>query len=104
MAKARLFELPETKGTFQLKGIVSGVEKDKFYKSRKTTTGKDERTISFGIEFEKDKTYTYKVVNIYDVDKNGKVEIKRNLSKTTLTLITCRHNTEKQIVMILELV
>ena len=52
----------------------------------------------------KDKTYTYKVVNIYDVDKNGKVEIKRNLSKTTLTLITCRHNTEKQIVMILELV
>ena len=41
---------------------------------------------------------------IYDVDKNGKVQIKRNLSKTTLTLITCRHNTEKQIVMILELV
>ena len=59
----------------------------------------DEATVDY-----KDKTYTYKVVNIYDVDKNGKVEIKRNLSKTTLTLITCRHNTEKQIVMILELV
>ena len=52
----------------------------------------------------KDKTYKYKVVNIYDVNKNGKVEIKRNLSKTTLTLITCRHNTDKQIVTILELV
>lgn len=59
----------------------------------------DEATVDY-----KDKTYTYKVVNIYDVDKNGKVEIKRNLSKTTLTLITCRHNTEKQIVTILELV
>lgn len=50
----------------------------------------------------KDKKYNYKVVNIYDVNKNGKVEIKRNLSKSTLTLITCRHNTDKQIVIILE--
>ena len=50
----------------------------------------------------KGKRYNYKVVNIYDVNKNGKVEIKRNLSKSTLTLITCRHNTDKQIVIILE--
>lgn len=59
----------------------------------------DEATIDY-----KDKNYTYKVVNIYDVDKNGKVEIKRNISKTTLTLITCRNDTEKQIITILELV
>lgn len=52
----------------------------------------------------KNKTYTYKVVDVYDVDKNGKVEIKRNLSKTTLTLITCKRNTEKQLVVILELI
>lgn len=52
----------------------------------------------------KNKTYTYKVVDVYDVDKNGSVEIKRNLSKTTLTLITCRRNTEKQLVVILELI
>lgn len=57
----------------------------------------DESTIDYN-----DKTYRYKVVNIYDVNKNGKVEIKRDLSKTTLTLITCRHNTERQIVTILE--
>ena len=57
----------------------------------------DEATIDYN-----DKTYRYKVVNIYDVNKNGKVEIKRDLSKTTLTLITCRHNTERQIVTILE--
>lgn len=59
----------------------------------------DKATIDY-----KNKTYTYKVVNIYDINKNGKVEIKRNISKTTLTLITCKHNTEKQIVTILELV
>lgn len=57
----------------------------------------DKATIDY-----KNKTYTYKVVNIYDINKNGKVEIKRNISKTTLTLITCKHNTEKQIVIILE--
>ena len=27
----KLFELPQTKGTFQVRGIVSGVEKDNFY-------------------------------------------------------------------------
>lgn len=59
----------------------------------------DDATIDY-----KNKTYTYKVVSIYDINKNGKVEIKRNISKTTLTLITCKHNTEKQIVTILELV
>lgn len=48
--------------------------------------------------------YTYKVTNIYDIEKNGTATIKRDLSKTTLTLITCRHNTNKQIVVISELV
>ena len=48
--------------------------------------------------------YKYKVVNYYDVEKTGKVNIVRNAEKTTLTLITCRHNTNKQIVYICELV
>lgn len=48
-------------------------------------------------------TYTYKVVNIYDIDKTGKAEIIRDKNKSTLTLITCRHNTKKQIVVICEL-
>lgn len=56
MAKARLFDLPETKGNFQLKGIVSGTSKDNFYKSSKTSTGKDKRNVSFGVEVEKGKT------------------------------------------------
>ena len=48
--------------------------------------------------------YKYKMVNTYDVEKTGTVEIVRNSEKNTLTLITCRHNTNKQIVVICELV
>lgn len=48
--------------------------------------------------------YKYKIVNIYDIEKNGTANIIRNRDKTTLTLITCRHNTNKQIVVISELV
>lgn len=48
-------------------------------------------------------TYNYKVVKKYDADKTGKINIKRDRNTSTLTLITCRHNTDKQIVIILEL-
>ena len=46
--------------------------------------------------------YKYKVVDIYDIEKTGTAEIIRNKNKSTLTLITCRHNTNKQIVVICE--
>ena len=52
----------------------------------------------------KNRTYNYKVVDIYDIEKTGKAEIIKNKNTTTLTLITCRHNTNKQIVIICELV
>lgn len=35
------------------------------------------------------KKYTYKIVNIYNEEKTGKVRIFRDKNKTTLTLITC---------------
>lgn len=48
--------------------------------------------------------YAYKLVNIYDVEKTGKVKIVRSYNKTTLTLITCTKNNDKaQTVYILEL-
>lgn len=63
MAKERIIaNLPETKGTFQIKGIVTGAEKDNFYTEKKTKTGKDFRAVSFGLEAEKDKT-TYVSLN-----------------------------------------
>lgn len=49
------------------------------------------------------KTYNYKVSDIYDIEKTGTAEIVRDKNKSTLTLITCRHNTNKQIVIICEL-
>lgn len=49
--------------------------------------------------------YTYKVVNIYNVLKNGQVAIRRNKNKTILTLITCTRNSNtEQTVYILELI
>ena len=33
--------------------------------------------------------YQYRIVNIYNVEKNGTVSIIRNYDQTTLTLITC---------------
>lgn len=52
----------------------------------------------------KNKKYTYKIVNIYEQDKTGKIAIYRDLDKTTLTLITCTKNSRtKQTIYILEL-
>ena len=49
------------------------------------------------------KTYNYKITNIYDVEKTGSLNIKRNNNKSTITLITCRDNSNKQIVIIGEI-
>ena len=49
--------------------------------------------------------YKYRIVNIYDVPKNGKAIIYRNYDQTTLTLITCTKNDDtRQTVYIAELV
>ena len=49
------------------------------------------------------KKYTYKIVNIYNVEKTGKVTIYRNYNISTLTLITCTRNSDtEQTVYILE--
>lgn len=50
-----------------------------------------------------DKLYEYKVVKYYTVLKNGLVDIVRNELKTTLTLITCVKNSNRQLVIICEL-
>lgn len=47
--------------------------------------------------------FLYKLVNSYEIQKTGEASISRNGKKTTLTLITCKHNTDKQVVYIFEL-
>lgn len=50
------------------------------------------------------KQYNYKIVNIYEQDKTGKIAIYRNQDKTCLTLVTCtKDKKDKQTVYILEL-
>lgn len=56
MAKERLFNLPETKGSYQMRGIVTGTSSERFYQNGKTTTGKDKRSVNFGVEVENGKT------------------------------------------------
>ena len=49
--------------------------------------------------------YQYKIVNIYQVKKNGIVQIRRNYSKTCLTMITCTKDDDyTQTVYVAELV
>lgn len=52
----RIFDLPETRGAFQVKGIVNGAEKDRFYTDKKTKNGKDFRAVNFGCEYNKTQT------------------------------------------------
>ena len=52
----------------------------------------------------KSNIYKYRVSDVYLIDKNGTAEIIRNINKSTLTLITCKHNTKKQIVVIAEMI
>lgn len=58
----RVFELQETKGTFQVRGIINGVEKERFYTDKKTKTGKDFRAVNFGCEYN-DKQTIYMSLN-----------------------------------------
>lgn len=48
--------LTETRGTFELKGVVTGVQKDGFYKQTMTKTDKPFRMVNFGVTYAKDKT------------------------------------------------
>lgn len=47
--------------------------------------------------------YNYKLVNYYEVDKTGVIQIIKNNDINCLTLITCKKNTNKQLVFIFEL-
>lgn len=60
--------LQETKGSFQIRGIVRGTEKDSFIKDIKTRTNKPMRIVNFGVEMEKDKT-VYITLNGMERDK-----------------------------------
>lgn len=81
----RLFELPETKGTFQVKGKINGVESSRFYTEKKTKNKKDFRAVNFGCMYD-DKKSVYMNINgmpqdnVYFSKRNaetGKTETKK---------------------------
>lgn len=49
------------------------------------------------------KTYIYNLTKSYEIEKTGKIALSKNKDKQTLTLITCKTNTNKQIVFVFEL-
>lgn len=80
---AKKHELTLTRGEFQVKGIVTGAEKDNFYMEKKTAKGKDFRMVNFGVEFEKGKSI-YISLNGMPKDEvffskkvDGKTEVKK---------------------------
>lgn len=48
------------------------------------------------------KRYDYKVVKTYEVDKTGSIKILKDNNNPTLTLVSCIHKEDKQIVVIAE--
>lgn len=80
MAKERIFNLPETKGTFQIKGIVSGTKKDTFYSEKKTKNDKLMRKVNFGIEYEKGHTV---YVTLQSMENDYAYFSKREKDETT---------------------
>lgn len=76
----------------------SGNAKVSYFRNLNKLEKNDKIIIDFNNEL-----YTYAVVNKYEIEKSGKAKIIRNSNETTLTLITCKHNTNKQIVVIAEL-
>lgn len=54
----KIFDLPQTRGTFQFAGRVTGTQRDNFYEEKTTKTGKPMRMLNFGVKVD-DKSTLY---------------------------------------------
>ena len=84
------------KGNFILAGH-SGTAYFSYFKNLPKLSIGDNAYVYYG-----EAKYEYKLVNSYEIKKTGKANIIRNSEKTVMTLITCKHGTEKQLVYIFE--
>lgn len=60
--------MPETKGSFQLSGIVTGTKKDGFFKELKTKNHKDMAITNFGVTYEPEKTLC---INLQGIEQDN---------------------------------
>lgn len=56
MAENKGLKITQTRGTFQIRGIVTGTEKENFYKETLTKTQKPFRRVNFGVKIDKENT------------------------------------------------
>lgn len=56
MAKTRIFDLPQTKGEFQIRGNASGALKNNFFTTKKTKNNNDMNLLNFGVKFDEGQT------------------------------------------------
>lgn len=93
-------DYPDKEGGNTILAAHSGTSHISYFKNLyKLSVGEEARIYYKGY------VYTYKIVDIYNVPKVGSIEIKRDINKTCLTLITCTKNSKtEQTVYILELV
>ena len=87
----------EDKGNFILAGH-SGTSKISHFKNLYKLEIGDEVIIYY-----EQNEYKYKITNIYLIDKTGQALIKRDVNKTSITLITCKSKSDNQYVFIGEL-
>lgn len=92
-------DMPDMEGGNLILAAHSGNSNVSYFKDLNKITYGDVVSVSYN-----NKLYTYQVSNYYIVEKTGMVDIVRNPLITTLTLITCVENTNKQLVVICELI
>ena len=78
--------VPATQGHFQISGLISGVESERFYTEKNTKSDKPRRTLNFAIMFDKDK-------KAY-VEQAGMEQKSVWFSKSELDKATGKRNTE----------
>lgn len=86
------------KGNFMLAGH-SGTGNNAHFRNLHKITYGDLAYLYYGRN-----KYAYKLVSKYEIIKKGEAIIYRNMNKKTLTLITCKNKSNKQIVFIFEIV
>lgn len=92
----RLFDLPETKGSFQLKGIVSGTDSSRFFTEKEITIAggkkRNMRTVNFGVSYnENNKLF----VNLMGIEQDNVYFYSKDEQKTEKVAWSSRNEFNK---------
>ena len=90
-------EMPDKEKSNLILAAHSGTARISYFRNLNKMTVGDEVYINY-----RNNIYTYKVVRIYDVKKNGKANLIYSKNKSNLILITCRYKTDYQIIVVCE--